>query len=267
VDTHDSHLQKKIAQYSGYRPEEAARDAGSDVRAGTVRIFFLALEEVAQPIGIEADWQVLGPHATVFVGDGCIDPSDSPDCPGEYREALENAAAYGRIYNQEVLRLLKNERGQEPKAADVENETAAFLGPPKEWHKIRIELRDIQPLFGGREIFVDGSGETVVRRVRTQKDGLREKKYRWTLDSKDLSRLIRAFITHDFMTIRIGSFTVPPDTAIPVIILINPKGDSRSVSGPDPQVQVPGQGAETPMGRFHELYRELLRIEAMADRR
>jgi hypothetical protein len=98
----DEYNLQKINEYNRYKPEHALRDAELDINQGTIKIFYLDIEEVPEPLVIEGDPEKLLSHKRISIGTGCTDTVNSGDCPDEYRTAMENAISYGTDYNKAI---------------------------------------------------------------------------------------------------------------------------------------------------------------------
>jgi len=255
----DDYDLQKINEYNRYQPENALRDAELDIDQGTIKIFYLDIEEVPEPLAIDGDPEKLLSYESVSIGIGCIDPINSDDCPPEYRTAMENAHSYGMGYNKAIARHFKLKLKQHHDR--LPNSTFEFLGTPSDWHAVHMELRDIQPIFGGRDVWVDGSGNVLVRSVQTTPQDLEEKIYPLTLDESAVERILEAFISQDFLSLCIPEQSAPPDHGRPEIILTNFRGQRHAVASWDPPL--PGSDPVVEQ-RFRTLYREFLRLESMA---
>ncbi|MFH0886630.1 MAG: hypothetical protein V1843_00520 [bacterium] len=131
------------------------------------------------------------------------------------------------------------------------NDTAQFLGPYRT--KTIIELRDIQGLFGGRNIIVNGSGIATVEAVyvdpKTKK--LAHKTYTAQICKCDVENFLYMAIAKDFVNIKIKERLGVPDEARPTITITNFEGKKHSIS----------KWANDSNERFDVLYSELLKIE------
>ncbi len=250
---------QKIDEYNRYQPESALQDAELDIERGAVGIFFLDIEEVPEPIAIDEDLEKLASYEHVSIGTGCTDLIHSEDCPHEYRKAMDNALSYGMAYNKAIARhfnlKLKQHRDRLP------NSTLEFLGPESDWRAVQMELRDIQPIFGGRDVWMDGSGNVCVRSVRTTPQALEEKIYRLTLDESAVERIFDRFIARDFISLSIPEQSGPPDHGRPEIAVTNCRGQRHGVTGWDPPLSGSDPVAEQ---RFRAVYSAFLGLESMA---
>jgi hypothetical protein len=57
--------------------------------------------------------------------------------------------------------------------SNLTNLTRAFLGDEINWEYARIILRDVHGLWGGRNIFIEGSGYVLLQRVSPAQEELR----------------------------------------------------------------------------------------------
>jgi hypothetical protein len=124
-----------------------------------------------------------------------------------------------------------------------------------------MELRDIQPIHGGRDVWVDGSGNALVRSVQTTAQGLEEKIYPLALGESAVEHILETFIAQDFLSLDIPEQSAPPDQGRPEIILTNFRGQRHALEDWDPPL--PGSDPVV-VERFRSVYREFLRLELMA---
>lgn len=137
----------------------------------------------------------------------------------------------------------------------TQNKTAEFLIHEYAWNKASLELRDVQPLFGGVTVRLPGwtGSEAYISQVEP---GGKENKYRLRLNwiTKEKQEIIRLCIEHDFLTIQPEERPGIPDEARPSLILTNSKGESHTVA----------KWAGVADGRFDAIYHALL---ALTERR
>jgi hypothetical protein len=255
----DKYDLQKINEYNRYQSENALRDAEFDINQGTIKIFYLDIEEVPEPLVIEGDPEKLLSHESVSIGTGCTDTVNSDDCPAEYRTAMGNAISYGTDYNKAIAGHFKLKLKQYQDR--LPNDTLEFLGTQSDWHAVHMELRDIQPMHGGRDVWVDGSGNVLVRSVQTTAKGLEEKIYPLALDENAIERILEAFIVQDFVSLIIPELSAPPDQGRPEITLTNFRGQRHALEDWDPPLP---ESDPVVTERFRSVYREFLRLELMA---
>jgi hypothetical protein len=106
------------------------------------------------------------------------------------------------------------------------NATQAFLGDPEEWTDVRVELRDVHGLWGGRNCYVWGSGRVVVQWLPVPQH---EERYAFTVPLAEVVHLLVAAIEADLVTVTFPPRPITPDEACPVITLINAAGEVRRV--------------------------------------
>ncbi len=106
------------------------------------------------------------------------------------------------------------------------NPTQAFLGEPDTWTHVRLTLRDVHGLWGGRTCFVWGTGRVIAQIAAPTQH---EDRYTHTLAPGEIVRLVMLLIETDFTTITFPRRPIRPDEACPVVTLTNPAGEQRSV--------------------------------------
>ena len=136
-----------------------------------------------------------------------------------------------------------------------QNGTQIFLGNDRD--DVKIALIDVQGLWGGRNIFILGSGKIFVQVVyrEPKKSGslspLLEKRYVLSLADDEIRKLINVFIENDFITINLKDRPGIPDEAMPTIILVNGKGQMYKISKWESDKDI----------RFDTIYQEILLLE------
>jgi hypothetical protein len=108
-----------------------------------------------------------------------------------------------------------------------DNATARFLGSEADWPKCKLVLRDVQPLFGGRDVYLDGSGDCILRAVDK---GLQEKRFRLKLAAEESQALRRMCIRADLAYLAIQERPGVPDEAHPEISLTSAAGETRKAA-------------------------------------
>lgn len=135
----------------------------------------------------------------------------------------------------------------------VLNATQVFLGDEARWAGGRVELDDVQGLWGGRRIAVAGPGWAVVERVQP---GMAAWRHEVALGPAAWMALLRVFVENDFATIAPAERPGIPDEARPRITLANAAREERTVS----------KWAGVADARFEAVYEALLQIERLAER-
>ena len=251
----------KIKEYRHYDSSKVGKDVERDIAQKSIKLFYIDLYEVPELLAIDERPANLPSHESVYIGTGCTDPYHSEDCSDEYRMAVDNALLYAGRYNQAIARHLKLKLKEDAKS-DL-NATQQFIGLNESgWNQYKIELSDIQPLFGGRRILIDGgSGYLFLQTVRPCKQGLEQKIYTFWLAKDELNKIIGAFFENDFLALNDTAKKGMPDQATPKIILENFMGKMHSVWNWAPPVQSADSSADD---RFHAIYGTLLRLETRA---
>ncbi len=128
------------------------------------------------------------------------------------------------------------------------NKTQEFLGSEVQRSAARIELYDVQGLWGGRRIYVESARRAVVQLIQP---GNFERRYEFAPGEAEIKSLLDLFVENDFLTIRPGERPGIPDETRPSITLLNAAGDKCAVA----------KWAGVKDERFDALYRTLLRLE------
>ena len=131
------------------------------------------------------------------------------------------------------------------------NATQAFLGDPEEWTYVRVELRDVHGLWGGRNCYVWGSGRVVVQVLAAPQQ---EERYTLTVPLTEVVHLLVAAIEADLVSITFPQRPITPDEACPAITIINAAGAARRVH----------KWANDAHPGFERVYRLLLALAARA---
>jgi hypothetical protein len=132
------------------------------------------------------------------------------------------------------------------------NATQVFLGDASQSGNARIELNDVQGLWGGRNISVAGSRRAIVQRVQP---GLIERRYEFELDAATWTRLLEVLVATDFLTIRPAERPGIPDEPRPCVTIVNAQGERRSVA----------KWAGVEDVRFDGVYRTLLQLASLTE--
>jgi len=134
---------------------------------------------------------------------------------------------------------------------ETKNKTAEFLIHEYSWNKASLELRDVQPLFGGVTVRLPGWTHSQAFVSRIAPDGT-ETKYRlplkWSQGEKE--QIIRLCVEHDFLTIQPAERPGIPDEARPSLTLGNSKRESHTIA----------KWAGVADARFDAIYQVLLAL-------
>lgn len=211
----------------------------------------------------DTTWELLT-SAPVRPGDGwkqvTLELTSGPcgSTPTLYMGVSWNGTAY--LDDVMIRKIEKTEGGtpgegtQKPAPAKVAagattgNATAKFLGSASAWPKCKIVLHDVQGLFGGRDICIDGLRECIISLVS---HGLQEKRFRMKLFPEETYVLRRLCIEGDLATLKIKERPGLPDEARPEITLTNAAGETCSVA----------KWAGDKVPEFDNLYEALLALE------
>jgi len=129
------------------------------------------------------------------------------------------------------------------------NATQDFLGRETQRTAACIELYDVQGLWGGWRIYVEGLKRADVELIQP---GMFERRYEFALGD-EIRRLLDLFVENDFLTVQPGERLGIPDEARPRITLVNAAGDKWVVA----------KWAGVKDERFDAIYQALLRLEEL----
>ncbi len=104
--------------------------------------------------------------------------------------------------------------------------TRSFLGEPGSWPAARLELDEVQALWGGVRIRAWGSGRAEI--VIVEK-GLQAERYELDLGAAQGQRLLELAAQNDLLTIRPAERPGIPDEARPRLRLVNAAGQGFEV--------------------------------------
>jgi hypothetical protein len=140
---------------------------------------------------------------------------------------------------------------QPASAEPVKNETSAFLGPKNRWAECTVVLKDIQGLWGGTAIYLDGSGSCLIRAIARGQ----EKRFSVRLSPDEMSALLSLCIDADLVAVKIKERSGVPDEARPTITLKNGEGRTFKLA----------KWAKDEVPRFDKVYQALLDLRKKTD--
>jgi hypothetical protein len=260
---------KTETEFARLDPNQAVADAKRDIKEQSIKLFFEDRSEYPEILAIDGSITRQIPYTHISIGQGCLDPINDESCPLSYKESYQQALDYGRLYNQAIashFELNSKAPSKENSSQQDANETALFLARSNDRAQVVMELSDIHPLFGGRNITVDGDGNARLKIVLFKKGDSNPDSYEFNvkLDSTDTRRLIAAFVDNNFVTLVLDENPqLDPDTARPTLIFRNSKGEIHRLTGwvvhlpPGPA----SHAERSPIERFDRIYKEMLRIE------
>lgn len=77
--------------------------------------------------------------------------------------------------------------------------TALFLGDPRGWARVQLELVSLHPLWGGHTVAVDGAGAALVRLV--ERGLCYERAYQLQIGADRARALLRLCVEHDLLAL------------------------------------------------------------------
>lgn len=259
---HPDELEKaRIKAYGQYDPSTVNMDVAQDIANQSVKLFYADFYEAPEVLILNESAQDLPNHKMISIGTGCTDLYDSENCPKAYRAAVDKALEYGRAYNKAMASHF-NLKTKEDDPERLETSHGLMGLNASKWHRFKIGLYDIQPLFGGRNIWIEGdSGHVFVQAVRSDKQDLEQKNYSFFLEKDEIDKIVKAFVEHDFLSLKDTAQIGVPDQAKPKITLEDAIGNIHSVWNWSPPVKGGDQIADK---RFQAIYRAILRMETKA---
>ena len=124
------------------------------------------------------------------------------------------------------------------------------MGDEPQWLDARVELDDVQGLWGGRRIAIGGAGRLVVQVVEP---GQWERRFELTVEPDEWRRLVALLIENNLLTIQPAERAGIPDEARPSLTVVNAAGECWSVS----------KWAGVKDERFDAVYAALRRLETL----
>jgi len=150
----------------------------------------------------------------------------------------------------------------------VETNTENFLGGRSRWVDARVELLDVQGLFGGRNVLVTGAGSVWVQVVSPDREGLRETRYEQIVSRvpaeppPEVAELLECAVRNDFVTLRSDDRPGIPDEARIRIRLTNRDGTIREAAFWEGTPALPAEAGNTDRARFDALYARIRGFQA-----
>ena len=132
---------------------------------------------------------------------------------------------------------------------EASNATQTFLGEGTGRDAARVEMRDVQGLWGGRIIAAERE-KAVVRIIGR---GMAERRFEIGLGQEEWNRLLDALIENDLVTIQPEERMGIPDEARPSITLVNAAGERHTVE----------KWAGVKDARFEAVYAAITRLEGL----
>jgi hypothetical protein len=128
------------------------------------------------------------------------------------------------------------------------NQTELFLGERPMWPAARLELDDVQALWGGRRIVLQGDGTAVLTIV--SREGSQQTRH-FSLPQAEVAQLFQLCVAVDLVTIMIPERMGTPDEARLALTLVNGNGRRHAIA----------KWANDKHERFDALYAALLKLE------
>lgn len=126
------------------------------------------------------------------------------------------------------------------------NQTELFLGERPLWSAASLELDDVQALWGGRRIVLQGDGTAVLNIV--SRDGNQQTRH-FALSQAEVAQLFQLCVAVDLVTMVMPERMGVPDEARPTLTVVNGNGRRHTVA----------KWANDKHERFDALYSALLK--------
>jgi hypothetical protein len=134
------------------------------------------------------------------------------------------------------------------------NATSQFLGSPANRSEASVVFHQMGPLFGGLEVFLEGDGAIILRRVRRSESREMEELRYQLHEAERAQELLRHLEAADPLTMKLEQDQPPHlDSGQPLLILRNSSGEQRVF---DPS------GA--PSAQFEEVLSSIISLESLA---
>jgi len=133
-------------------------------------------------------------------------------------------------------------------------QTKSFLGGDSRSEFLQIILNDVHGLVGGRNVYISGSGRTIIQKTDR---GIRliNRIYEFFLSRSEMDVLIKSLIENDFVTITPKFLSGDLDERKPAIIIVNPDGKRIRIE----------KWQREQNDRFDRILDRLLAVETRAD--
>jgi hypothetical protein len=127
------------------------------------------------------------------------------------------------------------------------NETELFLGERPSWPTATLILDDVQALWGGQRLVVNGDGTAVLTTVAP---GGAPQINQFSLSEDTIQRLLQLCVDVDLVTIVTPERLGVPDEARPTLTLVNGNGRQHTIA----------KWANDKAERFDAIYAALLQL-------
>jgi len=108
------------------------------------------------------------------------------------------------------------------------NATSHFLGSSANWNKVSVVFHQMGPLFGGLEVFLEGDGAIIIRRVRRSESREMEELRYQLREAERAQEILNQIEVADLVTMNLER-GLPPllDSGQPLLVLRNSAGEQR----------------------------------------
>lgn len=168
--------------------------------------------------------------------------------------------------NMDISQNSDEQNNAVEKATDddpMENKTSAFLGEKDNWKNAKIELLNVHGLYGGINVYISGSGKSLIQEVEKEKTdtgGLRECTYEFKLAEEVLQNLFDLIVKNDFIALKIEDRMGIPDETRITVVLTNADGESHEIGVWKQHNMMPNTYLQSPRKYFDDIVLKLRHI-------
>ena len=148
----------------------------------------------------------------------------------------------------------------------AKNKTEEFLGSPDEREKVVLQFNDMNGLYGGRVIVVNGVGNALVQIVsfNNEQKKMWEKRYSFNISHAQLNDIFTDIINNDVMTIQLEDRPGIPDETRIHFSMTNGNNDFFQLETWEHSSLPPDAYQNSPRAKFDKACLVLKRLEHIA---
>ena len=148
----------------------------------------------------------------------------------------------------------------------AKNKTEEFLGSPDEREKVVLQFNDMNGLYGGRVIVVNGVGNALVQIVspNNEQKKMWEKRYLFNISHAQLNDIFTDIINNDVLTIQLEDRSGNPDESRIHFSMTNGNNDFFQLETWEHSSLPPDAYQNSPRAKFDKACLVLKRLEHIA---
>ena len=148
----------------------------------------------------------------------------------------------------------------------AKNKTEEFLGSPDEREKVVLQFNDMNGLYGGRVIVVNGVGNALVQIVSPDNEQKKmwEKRYLFNISHAQLNDIFTDIINNDVLTIQLEDRSGNPDESRIHFFMTNGNNDFFKLETWEHSSLPPDAYQNSPRAKFDKACLVLKRLEHIA---